>query len=335
VFTPSRDEIATWITIREDGAGALVLGADSEKISAYVATINKEVAVEPGTSNITIVNGYETSRTVAEPGKAINDNLLAVQLAEGLFSQDLNIIIDSQLVDVPPKIIYNNKYSASEEGLRAYVNDIASSKNVRISLVQLDGNKWTASARETESIPAASTFKLFVALVLFDKMDKGEIHWGDAILDTTVSGCFDRMTIASTNPCATEWINQFGRQYINDFIYARGFSNGTNFLASDAVHTTAADLTKFMIGLQNGSLIGGANRDRLLNSLSTHPYKYGVQTGSHGKAYDKVGFLWDYIHDAAIVVHPRGTYVVTIMTKGYSYSTIADITRELERIMYP
>ena len=51
--------------------------------------------------------------------------------------------------------------------------------------------------------------------------------------------------------------------------------------------------------------------------------------------WDKVGFIWDYVNDTAIVHHPRGTYVMTIMTKGQSYGAIAAMTREIERIMYP
>jgi len=90
-----------------------------------------------------------------------------------------------------------------------------------------------------------------------------------------------------------------------------------------------------MLGLNDGSIIGGGYRDRLLHSLSVHPYRYGIPTGSGGEVWDKVGFLWDYVHDTAIVKHPRGTYVMTIMTKGQSYATIASLTREIERIMYP
>ncbi len=90
-----------------------------------------------------------------------------------------------------------------------------------------------------------------------------------------------------------------------------------------------------MIGLNDGSLVGGEYRDRLLDSLGRHPYRYGIPTGSKGNVHDKVGFVWDYVNDTAIVQHPRGTYVMAIMTKGYSYATIASITREVERIMYP
>lgn len=49
----------------------------------------------------------------------------------------------------------------------------------------------------------------------------------------------------------------------------------------------------------------------------------------------KLVFLWDYSHDVAVVEHPRGTYILAIMTKGASFHTIANITRELEAFMYP
>ena len=175
-------------------------------------------------------------------------------------------------------------------------------------------------------------------MVLFDRINKGQIHWTDPMLDTNVAECFDRMTVASTNPCAESWIAQFGRQYINDFIHTRGFSSGTSFTTGSANQTTAADLNKYMIGLDNGTLVSGANRQKLEYNLSRHPYKYGIGTGSSVPAnqiYDKVGFLWDYIHDTGIVPHPRGKYILTIMTKGQSYAAIANVTREIERIMYP
>jgi beta-lactamase class A len=209
---------------------------------------------------------------------------------------------------------------------------------MHIVVQQLEGQKWYAAAREHESIPSGSTYKLFVAMVLFDRINKGQIHWSDPMLDTTVSECFDRMTVASTNPCAESWIAQFGREYINNFAYARGFSHGTSFTTGSATQTTAADLNKYMIGLDNGTLVTGANRSKLLYNLSRHPYKYGIATGSivaSDKVYDKVGFLWDYIHDTAIVSHPKGKYILTIMTKGQSYAAIANVTREIERIMYP
>lgn len=333
-FSPSKEEIASWILL-DDVNGKVTLRVEREKVKAYLDGLNKEVGTPAGQTNISIVDGREVGRTTGASGTTLAIDAMSDQIAAALLAPPQNVAVKAQFTELLPSVIFNSKYTATQIGLQAYVNDVARTKNIRISIRQLDGQGWSAGAREAESTPSGSTFKLFVALVLFDKIDKGEIRWEDPMLDTTVAGCFERMTVASTNPCAEAWIAQFGRQYINDFIYARGFSTGTTFISQDATRSTAADLTKFMIGLNNGSLVSGAHRERLLSSLGRHPYRYGIPTGSQGVVHDKVGFLWDYIHDTAIVNHPRGNYIMTIMTKGYSYGTIATITREVERIMYP
>ncbi len=334
-FSPDAKEIASWIVLATGENGDVTLSIDKEKVKAYLYDVNNKVGTPAGQTNITIVDGREVGRVTGSVGRAIDVTALADQIASSLLLPPTEVAVAAQFIEVQPSIIFNSKYTATQAGLQAYLNDTARSRNMRISVQQLDGERWTAGARDYESIPSGSTYKLFVALVLFDKVDKGEIHWDDPMLDTTVAGCFDRMTVASTNPCAESWIAQFGRQYINDFIYARGFSSGTSFTTGSANQTTAADLTKYMIGLNDGTLVSGANRERLLNNLGRHPYRYGIPTGSRGQVNDKVGFLWDYIHDTAIVRHPRGTYILTIMTKGQSYGAIASVTREIERIMYP
>lgn len=336
-FSPDSATIASWLLLTTDVSGNVTLTIDASKVKQYLATVNDKVGTKAGQTNINLVDGQEASRTTGVNGRAINSSELAKQLASQLLTNS-TVHLTASFVAVAPSVIYDHKYTTTQAGLQAYISDVSASQNMHIVVQQLTGEKWYAAAREHESIPSGSTYKLFVAMVLFDRINKGQIHWNDPMLDTDVAGCFDRMTVASTNPCAESWIAQFGRQYINNFIYARGFSTGTTFLAPDATHTTAADLNKYMIGLNNGTLVSGANRDRLLNNLSRHPYKYGIATGSvvaSDKVYDKVGFLWDYIHDTAIVTHPKGTYILTIMTKGQSYAAIANVTREIERIMYP
>lgn len=334
-FTPSKKDIASWLKITSSKTGVVALGFDRQKATQYLETINKKVGSPAGQTNITIVDGFETGRTEGKPGKAIDKTSLINQIEKSLFTNG-QIALTANMIDVPPSIIYNNKYTSSQAGLQAYLNDVSRQYDVRIMVHQLAAPGWTASVRANESTVSGSTYKLFVALMLFDKMKKGETNWGDPMLDTTVSGCFDRMTIASTNPCAEAWLAGWGRQNVNNFIYANGFSSGTTFTNSIANHTTAADLTKYMIGLENGSLVSGPYRERLLHSLGVHPYQEGVPSGSKSPVvYNKVGFLWDYTHDTAIVRHPKGTYVVTIMTRGASYWLIASITREIEAIMYP
>jgi hypothetical protein len=313
------------------------LSVDPARLAIYLEEINASVGTPAGRTNISIVNGRETGRTPGASGRGINRELLIAQLTDVLMKKanKPQLPLVAQFVDIQPGIIYNNKYTATQEGLQAYVNDVSRARNVRISIQQIDGGKWSANARANESTPSASTFKLYVSLMLFDKMKKGEIRWSDPMLDTTVSGCFNRMTIASTNPCAYKWLDTWGRSNVNAFVYAHGFSQGTFFSSSEATRTTAADLTQYMIGLNSGALVSEPYRSQLLHNLFIHPYQEGIPAGSAGIVHNKVGFLWDYTHDTAIVQHPKGTYVMTVMTKGQSYTAIANITREVERIMYP
>lgn len=334
-FSPSRETVATWLVIGTTDKGEATLALDPARIGQYLAEIDTAIGTPAGQTNITIVNGRETGRTPGQVGRGIDHQNLVAQLTATLLENKGKPELTAQFVALQPGIIYNSKYTATQEGLQAYLNDISRSRNMRISVQQLDGARWSASARADESTPSASTFKLYVSLMLFDKMEKGEIRWSDPMLDTTVAGCFNRMTIASTNPCAYKWLDTWGRGNVNTFVYGHGFSQGTVFSSNEATRTTANDLTKYMIGLNDGTLVKEPYREQLLHNLFIHPYQEGVPSGSAGIVHNKVGFLWDYVHDTAIVQHPRGTYVVSIMTKGQSYSAIAAVTREIERIMYP
>lgn len=334
-FTPDAATIASWLVLKTNKAGRTQLAIDSERVEAYVKGLNDELKTDPGMTKVTVVDGEETARDKGEGGKEIDSGPLVAELKSAVMDDmaTRNLVITMR--DVPSVIVKDRRYSNSEKGLRAYVQYVTSTQDVHIALRQMDGEKWTASGRANESIPSASTYKLYVSLVLFDRINKGELHWNDKMLDTTVAGCFERMIVPSTNPCAEKWIAESGRDYINNFVHARGFSGGTTFTGHIATQTTAADLTKYLVGLYNGTLVSGEYREKLLEKMGRQLYRYGIPTGSAGWVQDKVGFLWDYVHDAAIVHHPKGAYVVTIMTRGQSYGRIAQITRELERIMYP
>lgn len=334
-FVPTVDQIAKWLTLSETKSGATELTINSTNIKKYIAQLDKTVGSPAGQTNIQIENGIEVSRTTGKVGSRIDQTPVIQAVEAYLLGGEGTGVINASMVDVQPSIIYNHRYTATEAGLRAYVKDAARDQNANIVVEQLSNGYWTASASAGLSTVSASTYKLYVTLYLFDQMDKGNIKWTDSMLDTTVSGCFDRMTIASTNPCAMQWLSDWGRDNVNNFVWSHGFSRGTTFTHPEAVHTTAGDLARYMVGLERGTLISGAQRDRLLKSLSSHPYTYGVPSGTSAQVYDKVGFLWDYVHDAAIVRHPRGTYVVAVMTKGRSYATIAEITRQIEKILYP
>ena len=76
------------------------------------------------------------------------------------------------MTDLEPSVIYNNRYTPTEDGLRAYVRDKARN-GAWFSIRQLGGGGWSADADAEESVVSASTYKLFIAKRLFDEINAG------------------------------------------------------------------------------------------------------------------------------------------------------------------
>lgn len=332
-FVPDAPMRASWLVI-DTASKPARLGIDHDALLAYVNKVNEGVAIAPTPTRVSIVDGNEHSRSAGAAGMALDVSTIANQLSEAVLGKGQTTVVAS-LQPVASPLSYERSYTHSQAGLQAYVAYATSTQNVRIVVQQLDSPGWSASGRANESIPSASTYKLYVMLRVFDDINSGKLTWDTPMLDSTAGGCFERTIVPSTNPCAEEWIRQYGRGNLNDYVHTKGFSNGTGFTFSDATHTTAGDLAKYLIGLHNGTLVSSNNRDMLLEKMSRQLYRYGIPTGTKGWAQDKVGFLWDYIHDAAIVHNPQGTYVMVIMTKGYSYGYIANVAKQIDTILYP
>lgn len=334
IFTPSREQLAGWLQLA-DIDGEIKLQLNPVAVASYVDEINQKVARPAGETTVVVVDGQEAERHEASPGERIEAERFTEQVNDVIFTSGRYKYIRAELVRVAPKVKHVYSYTNSQAGLVAKLHELGRRYNVRISLKQLNGAGWQASYRGNESTPSASTYKLYIALRLFEDINTGHTAWNAPMLDTTVAGCFDRMILHSTNQCAETWINQFGRGHLNQFLQVRGISEATTFTSYDATRTSANDLLRVVEGVYNGQLASGHNREKLLDMMSRQIWRQGIPAGTQGWTSNKVGFLWDYVHDVGVVHHPRGTYIVAIMTKGANYGIIAQITRELEAFMYP
>lgn len=333
-FIASPTDMTAWLTVAASEDGNPQLSADREQLAAYVNRLNGTVGTAPGTARATVVDGEEIARTAAPSGLAIASGQLIDGLAGALLGEASSSRLTIQLVPVPPNVVYDRSYTSSEKGLRAYVSHIGASENIRIAVSQVGGSGWSAQARADEQTVAASTYKLYVAAMLLSQVSEGKLSLGSSMLDTDVAGCLERIIVVSDNPCAEAFVSRFGGGNLNSYLYGKGLSRVTTFISESAAQTTVADLEKMLRGIESGSIVGGNDRTRLLDAMGRQRYRAGVPAGSRGSVQNKVGFLWDYLNDAAIVRRSEGTYVIAIMTKGSSWQRIAEVTREIERIMY-
>ncbi len=330
---PSKDDVASWLKISTKN-DEITVSADTKAVNSYISDINKTVATVGKTTYIKTVDGIEVSRTKGTNGTAINAADLATKIVNAINSSE-SVVMDVLLKPVPPPQSVSRSYTSSQRGLQAYAAYLANEEDIKISILQLSGSGWYATGAAYDSVVSASTYKLYVAVWVANQIKTGKMKLSDKINNTTVEDCLQRMIVVSDNACAEAWVEKAGGTKLNNFLYSKGISTATTFISNDAAHTTASDLQKVLLGIWDGSMVSGSLQSTLLGYMNRQVYRSGIPAGSTGKVYDKVGFLWDYLNDAAIVVHPKGTYSLVIMTKGSSWGHIADITRQVEKIMYP
>lgn len=203
-----------------------------------------------------------------------------------------------------------------------------------ISVAELGGEGRQGSYQAGTSRVTASTYKLFVAYSVLIQVESGSMSWEDDVTGgRDVAQCFHDMLALNDNPCPEALGPEIGWTTIYSDAAAVGAANTGQ--GEDGIRTTAGDLTAFLISLQSGSLnISAEGHDRMREALAANIHRQGVPAGSFGSVLNKPGFINGNLHDAAIVHHPQGTYVVTVMSEGSSWEAIAGITREIEAALY-
>ena len=177
----------------------------------------------------------------------------------------------------------------------------------------------------------ASTYKLFVAYSTLKRVEAGQWHWSDQVQGgRDLAKCFDDMIVESDNPCAETLLGKIGFRTITNEIKSAGLQN-SSFL-NDFIETTASDQTTFVGALQSGQLLNPDSTNRLISAMKRNIYRSGIPSGANGTVADKVGFLNGLLHDTAIVYTSSGTYVLSIMSDGSSWGTIAELTSEIEKL---
>jgi beta-lactamase class A len=329
-LTVSKETIGSWLDFEEDTKTKnLQLGVKSDGVKKYLESIQSKVYKAPGTTKVTLTDGKEVGRTNGANGRGIDMDKAIKSLADAVKKGD-EATIEVPIADIPPKIVYERKYSSV--GLSALLASITSSKsNYAVSVIDLSTGR-SANSNGSKQYVAASTYKLFVAYAVIKEVEAGRMSWTGTINGQTVASCFDKMIVVSDNACPKAFAARIGWQAIEDQAHAIGMSQATQLTPSP--YTTASDLALFLSKVQNGSIVSGASRDRLLDAMRRQSYtRAGIPAGTGVATADKVGDVDGYKHDAAIVYGPKGPYVLVVMTSGGSWSGIASAARQVHSFL--
>lgn len=220
--------------------------------------------------------------------------------------------------------------------LNSYLSDLADyyPGRISISVAELGGEGRSGSSNGSRTYVTASTYKLYLAYTLLKEIDDGEIGWEDAVTGgRSVSECFDDMLMLSDNACPEALGPKLGWPEIYADASSAGAQNTGQGMG--AIQTTANDLTRFLSSLASGNLdLSTESQERLERGLSGNIHRQGVPAGTSGTVMNKPGFIDGNLHDAAIVHHADGSYVITVMTNGSNWEAIAAITSDVEAALY-
>lgn len=319
--------LASWLAFPEDPATKKVqVGLNDDAVKTYLATIQKDIYIAPGTTVISTLDSIETGRAVGRSGQGID----MTPTVEAIRSQVLtgDGVVTATLAVLPPAVSYNRTYSKTPEGLQALINDLVKDRGDFAISVRKLGDSGVHANGDKQYHPA-STYKLFVAYSVLKRIDNGQMNLGQTTTGgQSVAQCFDNMIVNSDNACG-EWFGQaIGWNNITVEARAIGASNTTLSLP---FVSTANDMALFLQKLESNQLgLSEMSRSRLLDAMKRQVYRKGIPAGVGVQVADKVGFLEGLLHDAAIVYSPSGVYVLVIYSDGSSWASIADAARQIQ-----
>lgn len=321
--------VASWLTIVDTDTGTLRLDASTDLIKKYFETIQKDIYVRPGVTEITTRDGIEIKRTDGAVGRGIDGDTSAAAVTRALFEKTSTATL--VVAVLPPTLQYIRSYSNTPQGLQALVADLSKANNNMAISVRKLGDTGVHALGDQQYHPA-STYKLFVAYSVLKRIDSGVWTWDKPTNYGNVSSCFDRMIVNSDNACAEWFGGTIGWATVFNEIRAQGLSKSS--VTASGFLSTSNDLALFLQKLEANQLgLTEPSRARLLEAMKRQVYRSGIPAGVTSQVADKVGFLDETIHDAAIVYSPKGVYIVVIMSKGSSWGAIASVAREIHTKM--
>ena len=318
-------DVYAWLDFSAKDA-ALIAQINPDRASAWLqANIAAKVAVQPGISYIKTLDFTELSRVNGSDGVALNTTATISSLQQVIDGSLTAALVATKVV--PPTEQYTRTYSATDAGFTALLANYAKDHpgTFGVSLVELDGKKRRADYQGDKQFVTASTYKLFVAFSVLKQIDAGKRDW------TATETCFNKMITYSDNTCAEGLLQSVGVSTVTKDIQAVGLKNST-FMKTGGPFTTASDLTLMLGMLQSQQNFSATNRQRLINAMTANVFRKGIPAGVNGTVANKVGFMDNLLHDAAIVYSPSGAYVLAIMTEGSSWATIADLAKQIDTL---
>jgi len=321
--------IYSWLKFDNTGS-QITFNINNEVANTYVKdTLGEKVYKAEETTTLHMLEYIETSRDTGKDGQEIDTEKTIVSIFK-LINSDIDKA-EISVKTIPAKIVYDTKTITNDATIQSTIENFASSHSgtYAVYFQEISGAYKKATYRPTQTYTTASTYKLFVAYSVLLRIESGEWSWSGTIAGQSISTCFDKMISLSDNTCAEYFLSRIGRSAVTNEAHSIGSSD--TYFDNNGIESTARDLAILLIKLQTSQILKNQDsRDKLINAMKNKVYVLGIPNGTSGTVADKVGFLFNLLHDASIVYNSKDTYVLVILTENSSWSNIAALTKEIE-----
>lgn len=326
--------IRNWTKINIDqNSGAISTTYDLSAIKAWLSA-NTQAVIKPAVATQTLVIDDAVAQN--QPGQAgivVDQTKTAAAINQALTAKTDKA--EGAVAATPVPVQVTRKYSPTSRGLQLIINKWSKAHpgmSAGVVFKEVGGQGRQAALNADRRFFPASIYKLFTTLFLVTQIGQGQIDPNSQILPgKTIAGCMYAMIVVSDNACPSAVGSTYGWSNIGALARARGFGATT---LSGTLATTASDVANYLTGLVNGSLMPANDSAVLLDRMQRQVYRSAIPAGSPGcTVADKVGFVDNYWHDAAVVSCPKVKYVLVVFTQNGSPKAIKDLALQVNNLI--
>lgn len=325
--------IASWIDIKpkpEEKTVEMIF--NRARVADTLRPLVSQVDITPVSTIVTYQNGLQAGRLEGSVGKILQFDNLVDRLVET--TSPAISTIEANVQTVPPPEVIDRKYSKDSQGLQTLLQYWTANHKGDYSIDMRTANgRIEASINPHRLTPSFGIYRVYIASLVYGRVAAGSTSL-NTVLQTgqTVDVCLDRMIRESDDACTNVLGALVGWGASDSLLQAQGFESTT--LTEGAGLTTANDASDWMTKLMASNITTKQHADALIQKMVRQNIRTGIPAGSPGiLVANKSGASGRTKHDMAIVYHPGGTYVLSVLSDGSDFSLIADLAREINKVM--
>ncbi len=326
--------IAGWVEIAPKVQdGGIELTFNKAKVSDSLRPFATQVDARSIPTVITLLNGMEAGRAIGTQDKVLQFDELVDKVSE-LSNYPLVETVEAKVTTTPPKDTTVRRYTRDSTGMQNLLNYWSQNHKGQYSVdFRTQNGRIEANINPYRSFPAIGIYRLFLAHTVYGRINARTLSGGSrTTAGYNVDSCLNEMMLNSNEACSAALGDIVGWSTNDDMLRAQGFENTT--LLRGAPITTANDTSDWLLKLLEGSIATGSQSVNLADMMKRQVSRAGIPAGSRNiPVANKPGAYGGWVHDAGIVYHPKSTYVLSIFSAGGSYTDIADLTSEINKVI--